>query len=78
MVWHKKIFESSKIYDILKRGDFLSNIYAYNQNNIPEVKDVVSAFLHFDKDKCKKFAETMLVKYQTAMEEIEQTIKYFI
>ena len=51
MIWHKKIPESSKIYDILKRGDFLSNVYAYNQNNIPEVKDVVNAFLHFDKDK---------------------------
>ena len=75
MIWHKKIPESSKIYDILKRGDFLSNVYAYNQNNIPEVKDVVNAFLHFDKDKCKKFAATMLAKYKSAMKEIEHILK---
>lgn len=73
MLWHKRLPESSKIYDILKRADFLRNVYAYSMGNIPASDDVVNAFFSFDMFKCTVFAEEMKSQYFSAMRAVEES-----
>ena len=71
MIWHKKLPESSKIYDVLKRGGFLQNMHSYQSKLLPSTDEVVKSFLSFDKAACSQFAHNMALKYLTAMEEVE-------
>lgn len=66
---------SSKIYDILKIAGFeeYRAISGTLINQIPAAKVVVEKLLTFDHDKCKKFADSYLVKYKEMMLDIEKT-----
>lgn len=74
MIWHKRLPKSSKIYDILNRADFLSNVVSYQNNELPNFDKVVEKFLSFDIDKCKLFADKMLEKYLSEMHLVEKSL----
>jgi len=74
MIWHKQLPKSSKIYDILYRADFLSNVVSYQSKELPTAERVVEKFLSFDTDKCKLFAEKMLNDYLSEMHLVEQSL----
>lgn len=74
MIWHKRLPTSSKIYDILNRADFLSNVVSYHNNELPTVDRVVEKFLSFNIDKCKLFADKMLKNYLHEMYLVEQSL----
>lgn len=71
MLWHKRLPDSSKIYDILSQSKFLNNMYSYSLKKIPSVDDVVNNFLSFDNEKCQNFANVMKQKYIEAMNKVE-------
>ena len=71
MIWHKKLPESSKIYDVLKQGGFLQNMYSYQSKLLPSTDEVVEKFLSFDKAACGQFAKSMEAKYLAAMGQVE-------
>ena len=74
-IWHKYIKESSKIYDILKRADLLSNQcpYFYSKNLSPV--DVVEKFLAFDKEKCESFSQAQRNRYSEGMNRVMSSLK---
>ena len=74
MIWHKKLPESSKIYDVLKQGGFLQNMYSYQSKLLPSTDEVVKNFLSFDKAACNQFAHNMALKYLAAMGEVETSL----
>lgn len=75
MLYHKKIPESSKIYDILKKADLLTNVHSYQSENTITPDEVVSSFLEFDKRKCITFAEAKLGEYNQAMSQLKEKIR---
>ena len=74
MIWHKRLPESSKIYDVLKQGDFLKNVHSYQSKFLPSTDEIVEKFLSFDRTACGKFANNMEAKYLAAMEEVENSL----
>jgi len=75
-IWHNVNIASSKIYDILEKADFLSNMCSYSSFNEEEttIDFVVNQFLAFDKIKCKKFANSAYDKYKQSMKKIESLL----
>lgn len=74
MLYHKKIPESSKIYDILKKADLLTNVYSYQSEKTISAEEVVSSFMEFDINKCSAFAERMEGEYTAAMLQLENEL----
>ena len=70
-LWHRYIRSSSKIYDVLNRANFLSNVTPYSLKQIPLTDDLVNTFLSFDTNQCKLFANKMLSDYLDAMNKVE-------
>lgn len=71
MLWHKKLPKSSKIYDVLKKGDFLNNMHSYQCKTLPNTDEIVKNFMAFDKNKCTEFSKNMVTKYLDAMNKVE-------
>lgn len=67
-VYSKFIPESSKIYDILQKADFTSNMCFYSHINDVSPEYVVERFLSFDKEKCSAFAQNRYESYSNGMD----------
>lgn len=68
--------ESSKIYDILKRADFLqnrANVTTFT-SKIPKPFSVFNSLMEFDKDKCKSFTTTWYGEYINMMKRITKAL----
>lgn len=71
----QRVLESSKIYDILQRADFLNNYYSYKvKEKLPVPLDVFECLLKFDKEKCILFSIKQQNMYNESM---EKTLNYF-
>ena len=67
-VYSKFIPESSKIYDILQKADFTSNMCFYSHINDVSPEYVVERFLSFDKEKCSAVAQNRYESYSNGMD----------
>ena len=74
MIWHKRLPKSSKIYDILRKSDFLGNMHSYQCKTLPAACEVVKKFMSFDRVKCNRFAKNMEMKYLYAMGLVEKSL----
>lgn len=76
MIIKRYINNSSKIYDILKRGDFLDYIHQYHsKNDLPSVSTVFHKLETFDYDKCKMFAKKQQLGFQQTIDKIISSIE---
>lgn len=74
-ICYKYIYESSKIFDILKRADLLANVCPYEYSNKITPSDVVNSFTKFDKEKCLRFAESQYCRYLDGMQKVLSSLK---
>ncbi len=74
MIWHRQLPESSKIFDILKRANLISNVVSYQSNKLPSSDEIVANFLSFNRNKCTLFAERMATEYFNAMDKVEKAL----
>lgn len=70
---HRQL-ESSKIYDLLERADFLNNYYNIKDKSVPLPSKVIDSLLNIDKDKMQRFVKGYNTLYYEMMNEIIKSI----
>lgn len=74
-LWSKFVPESSKVYDILEQAGFLNYMCPYIYSDRVTVDNVVQSFLHFDRDKCREFAEKQHSRYEDGMKMVLSSLE---